>query len=226
MESGSSTALIWHREQFNQRDDGREVIYMAAIAMKAHGTATIVIKEGDKYGSSFRYNNVDYERDCYSGRYYFLDTPRGCTSKVAREGGLVCRRISKAVYEEARKAAIADVESAAEQAGSAVAKGDKREMSKSIEDTKNKKERHKKYAAICARAKAMEIMRGDAIGALMDIESADKKFNLRLDEFLKADNFNFAHDFIGIQNNIIRDEYPATNFGFFIPRFAGQQTEN
>lgn len=86
-----------------------------------------------------------------------------------------------------------------------------------------RKERHSKYASICARAKAMGIVWGDAIGALMDIESADKKFNLRLDELLEADNFNFAHDFIGIQNNIVRDVYPATDFGFFIPRFAGRE---
>lgn len=83
-----------------------------------------------------------------------------------------------------------------------------------------RKERVKKYAAICARAKAMEIMRGEAVEALMDIESADKEFNLRLDEFLEADNFDFAHDFIGIQRNIVRDSFPATDFGLFVPRFA------
>lgn len=42
-----------------------------------------------------------------------------------------------------------------------------------------KKERNRKYGAICARAKAMGIMQGDAISAIMDIESADRKFNLR-----------------------------------------------
>lgn len=41
-----------------------------------------------------------------------------------------------------------------------------------------KKERNRKYGAICARAKAMGIMQGDAISAIMDIESADRKFNL------------------------------------------------
>lgn len=85
-----------------------------------------------------------------------------------------------------------------------------------------KKERNRKYGAICARAKAMGIMRGDAIGAIMDIDSADQRFNLRLDEFLEADNFNFAHDFIGIQENIVRGNFPATDFGDFVPRFAGR----
>lgn len=41
-----------------------------------------------------------------------------------------------------------------------------------------KKERNRKYGAICARAKAMGIMRGDVIGAIMDIDSADQRFNL------------------------------------------------
>ena len=56
----------------------------------------------------------------------------------------------------------------------------------------------------------------------MDRDSADQKFNLRLDKFLEADNFNFAHDFIGIQENIVRESFPATDFGYFVPRFAGR----
>lgn len=52
-----------------------------------------------------------------------------------------------------------------------------------------KKERNRKYGAICARAKAMGIMKGDAIGAIMDIDSADQNFNLRLDEFFRSRQF-------------------------------------
>ena len=74
------------------------------------------------------------------------------------------------------------------------------------------KERYLKYVKICERAERMK---------LMDIESADKKFNMRLDDWLQADDFNFAHDYCGIQNNIKRGEFPATDFGFFLPRFAG-----
>ena len=37
----------------------------------------------------------------------------------------------------------------------------------------------------------------------------------------RADDFNFEHDYCGIQNNIKRGEFPATDFGFFLPRFAG-----
>lgn len=35
-------------------------------------------------------------------------------------------------------------------------------------------------------------------------------------------NFDFAHDFIGIQKNIVREHFPAVDFGNFVPRFAGK----
>lgn len=81
-----------------------------------------------------------------------------------------------------------------------------------------------KYVEICKRAEKMGIEQGDRMDAIMDIESADKKFNLRLDEWIVADDFNFAHDFCGIQNNVRRDSFPATDFGLFVPRYAGLNT--
>lgn len=54
----------------------------------------------------------------------------------------------------------------------------------------------------------------------MDIESADKVFDLRLEDLLNADDFNFAHDISGIVNNAVRTDYPATDFNGFVPRFA------
>lgn len=88
---------------------------------------------------------------------------------------------------------------------------------------KEERKKHSKYADIMVRATIMGLMKEDeGVERMMDIESADKKFNLRLDDWLKADDFNFAHDYIGIRDNIVRDDFPATNFGFFIPRFAGQ----
>lgn len=87
---------------------------------------------------------------------------------------------------------------------------------------KEERARHFKYAAIMSRATAMNLMKeGENVERIMDIESADKKFNMRLDEWLGADEINFAHDFIGIRDNIVRDDFPATDFGYFIPRFAG-----
>ena len=85
---------------------------MGTLILKAHGTIMIA-KEGNEYSADFRYNNVDYEKDEYNGRCYILDTSRDFNSKVAREGGFVRRRISRAVYEEARAAAIKEVEKAA-----------------------------------------------------------------------------------------------------------------
>ena len=76
------------------------------------------------------------------------------------------------------------------------------------------------YLKICSRAEKMNLLQGMKFNAIMDIESADLKFNLDLDGWLDADDFNFAHDFIGIRSNIDRSVYPATNFGYFLPRFA------
>lgn len=84
------------------------------------------------------------------------------------------------------------------------------------------KERYKKYVEIAKRAENEGVYKGERINLLMDIESADQKFNLRLDDWLKADNFNFAHDIFGIIDNINRTEFPATDFGFFVPRFASE----
>lgn len=84
------------------------------------------------------------------------------------------------------------------------------------------KERFKKYVEICERAEKEGISDGDRMGELMDVESADKVFDLRLDEWLNADVFNFAHDFCGIKNTIVRESFPATDFGLFVPRFAGE----
>lgn len=62
--------------------------------------------------------------------------------------------------------------------------------------------------------------KGDVLSLSMDIESADLKFHLRLDDWLHADDYNFLHDIAGITSNIDRTDYPATNFNFFVPRFA------
>lgn len=69
------------------------------------------------------------------------------------------------------------------------------------------KERYKKYAAIIQRAKEEGLHVNDKLSVLMDIESADRKFNIRLDEWLQADLFNFTHDFYGIIDHIARDSF-------------------
>lgn len=86
------------------------------------------------------------------------------------------------------------------------------------------KERYSKYAEIIDRADTEGLMQGrDRLSAMMDIESADRKFNLRLDDWLTANGFNFSHDFYGISDNINRGAgFPATDFGLFVPWFAGE----
>lgn len=77
----------------------------------------------------------------------------------------------------------------------------------------------KLYTQICERAEKLGY-NGERLSLMMDIESADLKFNLRLEEMLNADDWNFVHDINGIMHNIVRDKFPATDFGFFVPRFA------
>lgn len=83
----------------------------------------------------------------------------------------------------------------------------------------NLESRIDKHFRIVKRAQSMGIAIGEQVTQLMDIEFADRYFNLRLDEFLNADDFNFAHDFIGIQRNINRVTKQFENC--FVPRFAG-----
>lgn len=91
-----------------------------------------------------------------------------------------------------------------------------------LEEENTAKKRRLKYVAIMERATLLGLMTPDQrVDRMMDIESADLKFNLRLDEWLAADYFNFTHDFIGIRDNINREAgFPATDFGFFTPRFT------
>ena len=80
------------------------------------------------------------------------------------------------------------------------------------------KEKFMMYVKLAQRAEGMGIYHGERFSLLMDIENADKVFNLRLEEWLNADDFNFAHDIVGIVNNI--DRRNPTDFNLFVPRFA------
>jgi hypothetical protein len=82
----------------------------------------------------------------------------------------------------------------------------------------NAKEKFMMYVKLAQRAEGMGIYNGERITLLMDLENADNKFNLRLNELLGADDFNFAHDIVGIVNNIDRNN--PTEFNYFVPRFA------
>lgn len=82
------------------------------------------------------------------------------------------------------------------------------------------KERFMMYVEIAKRAEEMDLYNGERMTLLMDLESADNVFNLRLEDLLKADDYNFAHDVLGIMSNINRSEFPAKDFGLFVPRYA------
>ena len=82
------------------------------------------------------------------------------------------------------------------------------------------KEKFMMYVKIAQRAEGMDLYNGERSTFLMDLESADNVFSLRLEDLLNTDDVNFAHDIVGIVNNIDRSEFPATNFGLFVPRYS------
>ena len=92
------------------------------------------------------------------------------------------------------------------------------------------KERFTKLIAICNRAEEKYgnecVDRfGSRMSRMMDLQSADEEFHLRLDELLNADEVNFTHDVFGIWRESDRTTYPCT-FGFFVPRYAETDTLN
>ena len=86
-------------------------------------------------------------------------------------------------------------------------------------------ERIEMLVAICKRAEKESSTAqsfGSRMSRMMDLESADERFNLKLEDLLNADNENFFHDVFGIWRESDRSTYPAT-FGLFVPRFAGKK---
>lgn len=90
----------------------------------------------------------------------------------------------------------------------------------------DKRKKYMLYSQIVDRARELCLLTNDRISHFMDVESADAKFNIRLEEWLHADDYDFAHDFIGIRDHIVREEFPSVDFGFFVPRFAGRSDNN
>lgn len=71
---------------------------------------------------------------------------------------------------------------------------------------------------IAERADEMGLLMFDRISLVMDIEVAHAEVGLRLDDFLNADDENFAHDVVGIQKHIDRHRKKLTDL--FLPRYA------
>lgn len=78
---------------------------------------------------------------------------------------------------------------------------------------------------IVNRAIEMGLYTNNRITAHMDVVNATKYFNMRLEEWLNAEDFDFVHDIIGIYKAINRTKYPAdfSNDPYFLPRFAGKE---
>lgn len=75
-----------------------------------------------------------------------------------------------------------------------------------------------KVVEIAKRADEKGLLMFDRMSLIMDIEAAHEQFNLKLDELLKADEHNFSHDIVGIQQNINRETKTIENC--FLPRYA------
>lgn len=82
----------------------------------------------------------------------------------------------------------------------------------------NNKETFLKIVDIAKRAEEKNLLMFDRMSLIMDLECVNEEFNLRIEDLLNADDFNFAHDILGIQNNLNREKRKMENL--FVPRFA------
>lgn len=82
----------------------------------------------------------------------------------------------------------------------------------------NDKEKFEIIGKIIERADKMGLLMFDRLTLLMDIDNVNEKIPLSLEEMLNADNHNFTHDIMGIQNNFNRRRMKLENC--FLPRFA------
>lgn len=71
---------------------------------------------------------------------------------------------------------------------------------------------------IAERAEEKGLLMFDRLSLIMDIEAVHAEIGLRLTELLNADDANFAHDIVGIQQNVDRVNKMLTNC--FLPRYA------
>ena len=78
---------------------------------------------------------------------------------------------------------------------------------------------------IVDRAQDMGLYEDNRITAYLDVQNATKHFNMRLKDWLEADDFNFVHDIVGIYKaiNLIAHPVDFSNDPWFLPRFAGKE---
>ena len=78
---------------------------------------------------------------------------------------------------------------------------------------------------IVTRAQNLGLYEDNRITAYMDVQNAAKHFNMKLEDWLNAEDFDFVHDIVGIYKAINRVAYPVdfSNDPWFLPRFAGKE---
>ncbi len=74
---------------------------------------------------------------------------------------------------------------------------------------------------ICERAEKMNIAPQERISLIMDLENTHDSIGLNLEGLLAADDSNFSHDIVGIQQHINRETKELDDF--FVPRYAQQK---
>lgn len=89
-----------------------------------------------------------------------------------------------------------------------------------FKEVKSQMEKVKKLTIIeiATRAEKMDLLMFDRLSLIMDIENVHAEIGLKLNELLNADDLNFAHDIVGIQQNFDRQNNKLQND--FLPRYA------
>lgn len=73
--------------------------------------------------------------------------------------------------------------------------------------------------AIAKKAEEKDLLLSDRMSLIMDLEFVHgDEGTLRLQDLLDADDFNFSHDVVGIQNHFNRETKKLENL--FLPRYT------
>lgn len=74
---------------------------------------------------------------------------------------------------------------------------------------------------ITERAEKEELLANDRLSLIMDLEVANKEFDLKLEKLLNADLQDFSHDIIKIQTHLDRANKKFEKG--FVPRYANME---
>lgn len=74
---------------------------------------------------------------------------------------------------------------------------------------------------IMTRARKMGLLQSTQLSFMIDMNAVCDTIGLRLQDLVVADDFNFTHDVVGIQNNMGRSGLGRLT-SRFVPRFAGK----